>query len=100
MPEMANDFVIQEFCLMRGNNLVVASNTLDAKQGHRASFFHRGQQAYIGSLNAEDLPRGHGGYVTASVTINHVRLRIALPCHEIVYRIVGHNDRIIDHLVE
>ena len=79
---------------------MVASNTLDAKEEHRASFFHRGQQAYIGSLNAENLPRGHGSYVTASVTINHVRLRIALPCHEVVYRIVGHCDRIIDHLVE
>ena len=79
---------------------MIASNTLDAKQGHRALFFHRDQQTHIGSLNAEDLPRGHGGYVTASVTINHVRLRIALPCHEVVYRIVGHCDRIIDHLVE
>ena len=28
--------------------------------------------------------------MTASVTINHVSLRIALPYYEIVYRIVGH----------
>jgi hypothetical protein len=66
VPEMTNDLVIQEFRRLRCNNLVVASNTFDAKQGHRASLFHRGQHAYIGSLNAEGLPRGHGSYVTAS----------------------------------
>ena len=38
MPEMANDLVIQEFCPMRGNNLVVAPNALYAKHEHRASF--------------------------------------------------------------
>ena len=76
--------------VQRCNYLVVASNTLDTEHKHRASFFHRGQQAYIESLNVEDLPRGHARYVTASITINNVRLRIALPCHEIVYRIVGH----------
>src|ERR1700722_20443387 len=31
MPEMANDLVIQEFCPLRGNNLVVAPNALYAK---------------------------------------------------------------------
>ena len=100
MPEMTNYLVIQESCLLGCNDFVIASNTPYAKQGHRASFFHRGQQAYIGLLNADDLALGHGGYVTASVTINHVSLRIALPCHEIVYRIVGHDGRIMDHLVK
>ena len=32
---------------MRCNDFVVTPNTLDAKQGHRASFFHRGQQVQI-----------------------------------------------------
>jgi hypothetical protein len=45
MPKMTNDPVIQEFGLMGCNDFVVASNTLDAKQGHRAWFFHGGQQA-------------------------------------------------------
>ena len=38
--------------------------------------------------------------MTASVTINHVSLRIALPYYEIVYRIVGHDGQMTDHLVE
>ena len=62
--------------------------------------FSSWSQAYIGSLNTEDLPRGHGGYVTASVTINHVSLRIDLPYYEIVYRIVGHDGQMTDHSVE
>jgi hypothetical protein len=74
IPEMTNYFIIQEFCLEGCNNFVVASNTLDAKQGHAASFFHRGQQAYIGLLNDEDLACRHGNYVTAFGTINHVSL--------------------------
>jgi hypothetical protein len=49
MPKMTNDLIIQEFCLMGRNDFVVASNTLDAKQGHGASFFHGGQQVYIPS---------------------------------------------------
>jgi hypothetical protein len=69
MPEVTNYLIIQEFCLVGCNDFVVASNTLDAKQGHGASFFHRDQQACIGSLNDEDLPRGRGDYVTASGTI-------------------------------
>jgi hypothetical protein len=97
---MTNYLVIQKFCLVGCNDFVIASNTAQSEHEHRTSFFHRGQQAYIGLLNADDLALGHGGYVTASVTINHVSLRIALPCHEIVYRIVGHDGRIMDHLVK
>jgi hypothetical protein len=69
IPDITNYLIIQEFCFVGCNQFVVASNTLDAKQGHGASFFHRGQQAYIGSLNDKDLPRGHGDYVTAFGTI-------------------------------
>jgi hypothetical protein len=61
---MANYLIIQKLCLLGCNDFVVASNTLYAKQGHGAPFFHRGQQACIGSLDDEDLPRGHGDYVT------------------------------------
>jgi hypothetical protein len=40
-------------------------------------------------LNAEDLPRDHMSYVTASGTINHIGLSA-------LYRIVGHECRFVD----
>jgi hypothetical protein len=41
MPEMANDLVIQEFCPTRGNDLVVAPNTLYSEHEHGPSLSHR-----------------------------------------------------------
>ena len=40
MPEVANDFVIQEFCPVRSDNLVVAPDTLYSVHEHRTSFPH------------------------------------------------------------
>ena len=48
---------------------------------------------------ASRLARDRAGCVTASETINHISLRITLPCHEIVYRIVDHDGQMMDHLV-
>jgi hypothetical protein len=67
MPEMTNYLIIQKFRLMGCNDFVIASNTLHSVHEHGTSF-HRSQQACFGSLNDEDLPRGHGDYVTASGT--------------------------------
>jgi hypothetical protein len=100
VPKVTNHLVIQQFRLMGRNDFVIAPNTPHSKHEHRRSFLHRGQQAYIRSLNADDLPRGHGGNVTASVAINHVSLSFAHPCDEVVYCIVGHVSRITDHLAE
>jgi hypothetical protein len=41
VPEMANDLVIQEFCFTRGNNLMLASNTVHSEHEHGLSFVHR-----------------------------------------------------------
>jgi len=48
---------------------------------------------------ASRLARDRAGCVTASETINHISLRITLPGHEIMYRIVDHDGQMMDHLV-
>jgi hypothetical protein len=40
MPEMANDLVIQEFCLMRRNDFMVASNTAHSEHEHPLPVLH------------------------------------------------------------
>src|ERR1700758_1841099 len=85
---------------MRCNYLVVASNTLDSEHEHRASFLHSALSLSSRPQSPSRLAPGHAGCVTVFVTINHVSLRIDLPRHEIVYRIVGHNGRTMDHLAE
>jgi hypothetical protein len=86
---MTNHVVIQEFRPMRSNDFVVASNTAHSKHEHRRSFLHLGQQALITSITGGILPLDHRRNVTASVTINHVSLSLALRAMKVVYRIVG-----------
>jgi hypothetical protein len=72
MPEMANDLVIQEFCRIRGNDFVVASNTAHSEHEHALSVLHRAWSLLCRSPPHSRLARDHLGYMTASGTINNV----------------------------